>query len=339
MQRTVSLAFISILLCIAQSYSSVRSKSSLLTSHSGKNPSIRVLSGPNIRLNALSRRNFDSRRVYLVFQARNPPPVDAASSLTLPTSVIHINVQLEPGSFPGAWPYTTIQLVKTPVDYHDNSTGQVSTRQIFQLYFMQMSASLGIPISHLADGREISLHDTHLMKFYLGTTTASDNTILEPHTGTGLLLQAIRSLPQIDPAPEHTRGAFMRNLVEALDIQPSSELSGDLITRMNSMIDLAQTNDMRSVYSDGHLLQDVFPAYRIPCIAHYQLVPHGSTGVAYSVLDEAEPAKSGRLREMEAMPNRTVFRDFLQRFVREPQWDGDLDDKTRHPANSTESDQ
>ena len=339
MPRRGYLAFLSLFLCIALRSPPVLSWYSPSASHSGNDPSVVFSSIPNFKPKPLSRRNTDSRRVYLLFQARSLPPRNTTSLLTAPTSTIHINLQLEPGSFLGAWPYTTIQLVKTPVDYNETTSGHATTKQIFQLWFTQMTAPLGLPISHLPDGQEISLRDTHLMKFYLGTTTASDNTILELHTGSGLLLQVIRALPQITAAPGQTRGAFMRDLVQALDIQPSSEMRADLIARMNNMIDLAQTNDMRTVYSDGHLVRDVFPDYRIPCIAHYQLNTLGSTGTAYNVLDNTEPSRSGKLRAMEAFPNSTAFHRFLQKFAREPWWDGNLDDGSRNSTSLTKSDQ
>ena len=338
MQLSRCLAFSLLYLCVARSFLPVLCLNVSSTLQLSNDLSVLVSPAPNFKPKTLSRRNPDSRRVYLVFHAYRVPSTNATTSLTSPISTIKMNLQLEPGPFPGAWPFTTIQLVKTPVDYHDSMGGYTGTRQIFQLWFTQMTTDLGLPVSHLVDGQENSLGNTHLMKFYLGTTTASDNTILEPRTGTGLLLQVIRSLPQIGPSPGQTRGAFMVNMIQALDIQPSSELRADLIARLNSMIDLAQTNDMRSVYSDGHLLRDVFPDYRIPCIVHYQLNSLSPTGTAYSVLNNAEPRKSGRLRLMEVLPNSTAFRDFLQKFVMEPGWDGSLDDGPQTSENSTESD-
>ena len=194
-------------------------------------------------------------------------------------------------------------------------------------------------MSDFPNAREVERGGSRIMKVYLGTTTATDAEILDPSTGAGVLLDVVRGLPQITPSTGQTRSAFIGHVIESLNLRNRGEMVAGSLPAMvlNSILELADINDLRSVYFYDQQMQDIFPDYRIPCLVHYKLRQGAATGIAYSILNATVPGRAGTVWRMQALPDPKHFWAFLQRFLRDPGWDGNMARSEDPDTTDTES--
>ena len=238
--------------------------------------------------------------------------------------MIDIVIQIEPDAGSNPWPTSTIRLTRTSTPYIDRANGQPALKQLFQAWFTQWSVGFGADMSNLPLGREVQYGNLRALRLYLGTTTASDIDILDPHTGAGRLLQVLRAHPKITPMPGESRDEFMRAVLRVLDVQSPPQMmlgTGDIL---NIMFEMTAANDLRNAHFYGQPMDDVFPDYRIPCMVRFKVNTHMTTGIAFSVLDPGGPGRPGRVWRMQALPDPSVLLPFLQIFLRRPNWDGNL---------------
>ena len=274
------------------------------------------------------RKNEDdpsaaTRPVWLYFRSPLSDPPDTHPRIS-------VSIGIGAGNVADASAGTLIELdpfqrLIQPTNSSDDSDSSESTipKHVYQLIFGQFHD----PIPGASDAEpvpvaEYTRNHAQITRFYLGKTAMIDHLILDPESGVGALLDAVREQPRIMPVA--TRSTFMKEVLNNLYVHYTQQYYSDLRNDIHGLFEQAASNDAWSV-ARGTSPDEIFPTYRIPFILNVkgESPTHVSERRAYVILDIEtvdNPGLSWSIRV--TPPDRNIYWRVLDYFLHYPDWNG-----------------
>ena len=287
------------------------------------------------RLNE-SPQDHPTRPVWLYFTTPdlNPPSTHPK---------ISASIGIAAGDVQGSSVGTLIELDLLPRDPLSNSSNddsdssEASTSQnVYQVVYGQYRE----PIQGASDAEPVPVAEyTHnhmlITRYYLGVTTVTDSQILDPDSGAGAIMDAVREYHTITSMS--TRSEFIQEVLNYLYVHYSEQYYAELHNDVSAMFDLITSNDVWNIQHGITPHDEIFPTHRIPFILNVKgdRPTQIQERKAYVMLDIGAVDAPGLSWSIGVTPpDRDIYWRVLDYFLWYPDWNGltGLDDVVRVPG-------